>query len=118
MTITPAGVKEWRNADGRLHRSIDPAYIDGDYMAWCANGGYHRIGAPARIWGDGDHEWYVNNKRHRLDGPSIDCEGHQWWYIDGVRYYNFKDFQAAGKLTDDEITMLILKYGEMVDKEL
>jgi len=51
---------------------------------------------------------------HRLDGPAF--EGHngdnEWWINDKI-YTNFKDFQIAGCLTDDQITILILKYGEI-----
>jgi len=52
---------------------------------------------------------------HRLDGPAVlrKRDGGMEWFIHGHRYYNFKDFQAAGKLSDDQITILMLKYGEM-----
>ena len=48
---------------------------------------------------------------HRLDGPAYEgSDGSMGWYIDGKRYTNFKEFQEAGGLTDDQMTILRLKY--------
>jgi len=63
-----------------------------------------------------NHIWADENEMaHRLDGPAVlrKRDGGMEWFIHGHRYYNFKDFQEAGKLTDDQITILILKYGEI-----
>ena len=31
---------------------------------------------------DGDKSWYLNGKRHREDGPAIECaNGNKWWYL-------------------------------------
>ena len=43
------GVVEWRDADGRLHRS----------------------GGPARIFPSGREEWYRHGELHREDGPAV-----------------------------------------------
>jgi len=51
---------------------------------------------------------------HRTDGPAlIDSNGYAEWHIKGINYDNFKDFQKAGRLTDDQMTILKLKYGEI-----
>ena len=51
---------------------------------------------------------------HRIDGPAIlYSDGSYSWAIDGVWYSNFKDFQAAGNLTDMDMMILKLKYGEI-----
>jgi hypothetical protein len=51
---------------------------------------------------------------HRIDGPAVDfLNGSKSWWVNGERYANFKDFQDASGLSDDEMTMLILKYGQM-----
>ena len=35
-------------------------------------------------WGNGDKEWFVNGKLHRLDGPAVEfADGTKVWYIDG-----------------------------------
>jgi hypothetical protein len=51
---------------------------------------------------------------HRLDGPAFESPygDHAWW-INNIHFTNFKDFQAAGNLTDDQMTILKLKYGDI-----
>ena len=54
------------------------------------------------------------NNRHRLDGPAVIwSDGIEWWYVHGKPYTNFKDFQKAANLTDNQITILKLKYSDM-----
>ena len=51
---------------------------------------------------------------HRLDGPA--CErnnGMHSWYINDDMYYNFKEFQKAGNLSDEQMCILRIKYGEI-----
>jgi hypothetical protein len=95
MVIDPVGIKRWHSDDGGLHR------LDG----------------PAIEYPDGDESWYINDQLHRLDGPARNhpVSRNIGWHIHGVRYYNFKDFQIAGNLSDNDITILKLKYGELVD---
>jgi len=65
---------------------------------------------------------------HRIDGPAYEVMDEsnqytQWWInngrifnffaINGTIYSNFKEFQKAGRLTDDQMTILKLKYGEI-----
>jgi hypothetical protein len=99
LVMTRSGIETWYEC-GILHRLDGPAII---YPNWHV---------------DGYKAWYVNGKRHRLDGPSFEWDdGTMWWHIEGVQYFNFKSFQAAGKLTDDQMTILKLKYGgEMGDE--
>lgn len=56
----------WKDEEGRNH------YEDG----------------PARIWKNGQREWWFNGKRHREDGPAIiDEYGVREWYLDGKIYH-------------------------------
>ena len=49
---------------------------------------------------------------HRLDGPAVEwANGRKSWWINDTPYSNFKAFQENAKLTDDQITILKLKYG-------
>jgi hypothetical protein len=43
----------------------------------------HREDGPAIEWADGDKSWWVNGRRHRLDGPAF---GSNSWYIKGMFY--------------------------------
>ena len=56
----------------------------------------------------------IDAKLHRADGPAVEyASGKMSWYINGVAFTNFKDYQRAGGLTDREIMVLRLKYGEI-----
>jgi hypothetical protein len=73
--------------DGKLHRIDGPAVessFDGLYRhEYWQQGEMHSLGAPAFeiIKKDGDshqcitQEWFVDQKRHREDGPAIHCLG-------------------------------------------
>jgi hypothetical protein len=35
-------------------------------------GEYHRENGPAIEWVNGSKEWYIDDNRHRLDGPAVE----------------------------------------------
>lgn len=41
---------------------------------------YHRVNGPAKIWDDGDFDWYINGQRHRYYGPQ---NPRSFWWIHG-----------------------------------
>lgn len=46
------------------------------------NDSYHNPFGPAVVYGDGYKEWFIYNKRRRLDGPAVegpDDENNEWW---------------------------------------
>lgn len=50
---------------------------------------------------------------HRIDGPA--CINHHTsdisYWINDEKYENAKKYQKAANLSDEEITLIILKYG-------
>jgi hypothetical protein len=80
---------------------------------WEKDGRRHRLDGPAVEWFDGGESWYINDHLHRLDGPAIDWGREQSWFVNGVNYNNFKDFQKYGGLSDEQMCILRLKYGEI-----
>ena len=37
-----------------------------------------------KVFNNGDRCWYLNDKRHREDGPAIEySNGSRWWYLNG-----------------------------------
>lgn len=56
------GTKTWRNEKGQLHRE------DG----------------PAIEWSDGDWEWRLNGKRHRICGPCAWISGYYYWRVNSL----------------------------------
>lgn len=47
----------------------------------------HRTDGPARDWGDGSKEWYINGKLHREDGPAVEgLFGYKSYYLNDKKY--------------------------------
>jgi len=113
VTVYATGDRRWRNAAGKLHRLDGPAveHASGS-TEWYADGKPHRLDGPADEWPDGSKTWWVNGNVHRLDGPAVEhASGTTEWWVSGNQHFNFKDYQEASGLPDDQITILILKYG-------
>ena len=69
-----------------LFRSIDdPAIIrKNGNQEWHVDGKRHRLDGPAHIDINGHQEWHQNGKRHRIDGPAIIWpDGSEEWYRNG-----------------------------------
>jgi len=51
---------------------------------WYLNNKRHREDGPAIEDANGDKYWYLNGDLHREDGPAIEhANGHKAWYVDG-----------------------------------
>ena len=77
--IDTAGVKYWRNAQGKLHRDNDlPAEIDQHgNMWWCTNGKYARVeNKPTHVYIDGTLKWQVGSNLTRI----IDASGSETFF--------------------------------------
>jgi hypothetical protein len=59
--------------------------------------------------------WYNKTRKlHRTDGPAIiRADKSQYWSINGNFYFNNKSFQKAVKLSDGDMTAIVLKYGDI-----
>ena len=83
----PDGSIVWLDAHAKLHREDGPAIenINGD-KEWWIHGKRHRVGAPASEYYGGGATcgatmWFQNGQLHRLDGPAIeDATGKKEWY--------------------------------------
>ena len=65
---------------------------------WYLNGKRHRIDGPAIEWANGSKNWYLNGKYHRTDGPAIELvSGRKYWYINGIEYSE-EDFDMAKEM--------------------
>jgi len=54
---------------------------------WWVNGKRHRLDGPAVEFANGDKYWYVNGRRHRLDGPAIERpNSYKAWYVNDKRH--------------------------------
>jgi hypothetical protein len=77
--------REYRDAEGRLHREDGPALIhaNGSYK-WYRHGQRHREDGPACVYVNGTRKWYLDGLRHRDGGPAATYpDGRRIWFIDG-----------------------------------
>lgn len=52
---------------------------------------------------------------HRLDGPAIIYnDGDMGWYINDNLYTSWKRFGEVAKLSEEQLSILVLKYGSML----
>lgn len=114
--IIKYGVSEIWYLNGELHRDGGPAVMHDDgYQAWYQHDKYHREDGPSIITASGLQEWFKHDKRHRLDGPAIiwgNDNDVEWW-VDHYLIRSPKQFQEITKCSDEHLTMLILKYGNI-----
>jgi hypothetical protein len=76
-------------------------------------GTQHRVDGPAYISPAGE-SWIQHGRYHRTDGPSVVLSnGIKRWYVEDMQYTNNRDYQISANLSDEEMTMLILKYGNV-----
>ena len=48
-----------------------------------------------------------------MTNPVIDARGSKEWYVNGKRYITSKSFQEAAHISDEDMTAMILKYGNV-----
>ncbi len=72
------------------------------------SGHFHVVDGPA-----GQEYWISNGRYHRTDGPAIIEYGVMSWFVNDIFYSSNKRFQKAAKLTDEEMLIMVLKYGNV-----
>jgi hypothetical protein len=112
INIGRNGDKTWRNPQGQRHRTDGPAYERANgTKEWFFNDQCHRTEGPAVEWADGSKWWYVNGQRHRTDGPAVeDADGTKQWWVDDQQL-TFAEWVERVADTEQERTLLLLKYG-------
>lgn len=76
----------------------------------------HRLGGPAVICDDGSWWYIVNGQIHRLDGPAVYrtasplLKEYYSFYIK-QQFYDFHSYKKAAKLSDEDISLITLKYN-------
>lgn len=69
-------------------------------------GDLHKLDGPARVYSNGNKEWWFNGKLHRIDGPAIEnSDGLIEWCYKG-KFFKSKEewFDALSK--DEQIEYL------------
>jgi hypothetical protein len=85
----------------------------GNQIWYNERGQYHRTDGPAFVEANGSYGWYINGKCHRTDGPAFvdESDSTQYWFINDKRKTKNKSYQKAAKLSDEDMTAIVLKYG-------
>ncbi len=53
---------------------------------WYLNDKRHREDGPAAEWADGSKFWWVNGEKHRADGPAFEwADSSKEWWVNGVK---------------------------------
>ena len=85
--------------------------VSEDRTEWYINNQRHREDGPAVEDADGTKHWYLNGQLHREDGPAIELsDGHTVWYLNGQCHredgpaVEYKDGHKAWYLNDKELT--------------
>jgi len=76
---------------------------------WYLNGKRHRIDGPAVEYTNGYKAWYFNDKKHRIDGPAIErSDGTKIWFLNNkeVKKEDIIDFNP--KITEREYIKFII----------
>ena len=70
---------------------------------WFLNDKRHRKDGPAIVGPNGEKHWYLNGKRHREDGPAIVySNGEKRWYLNG-KEVDFQTFELFYMLKYNKI---------------
>jgi hypothetical protein len=78
---------------------------------WFLNSKLHREDGPARVYANGIQAWCIHGKKHRTDGPAlIWADGRKTWWLNG-QHYSFNSWLAAIPASDQERTLLMLKWS-------
>jgi hypothetical protein len=63
---------------------------------------------------DGSEFWNNGHLLHRIDGPAVRwANGGHSWYVSGALYVTNESYQKAAGLSDEDMTLLVLKYGNV-----
>lgn len=68
---------------------------------------------------ENDKEYFVNGKRHRVDGPAVEHEdGHKEWFINGIEYTKeeFQQWLIKKEMNEKLKTTLEPKHKEKKKK--
>jgi hypothetical protein len=86
-------------------------YKNGDQI-WYLDDKRHRTDGPAIEYANGNKSWYLNGNRHRTDGPAIEHpEGYRSWFLNNNHYEIDNWLYLNNILSDEEKVMYKLKFG-------
>lgn len=92
----------------------NPVIDDYGNTHWYANGVRHREDGPSYVGANGTEIWRIHGEIHRIDGPAVTyINKKQSWYVNGNEYTSDKEFQKAANISDEDMAVMIMKYGNV-----
>jgi hypothetical protein len=87
--------------------------------SWYLNDNRHREEGPAFEGANGSKSWWLNGKLHREDGPAIeDADGDKLWYLNGEYVTEEEHKRMTSKvveMTMEEINKALGKQVKVVE---
>jgi hypothetical protein len=80
--------------------------------SWYLNDKRHREDGPAIEFADGTKSWWLDDKLHRVGGPAVEyANGHKVWYLNGKHLteeeFNEKMNPTVKEMTVEQISKLL-----------
>ena len=115
-------IETWEKGGDYYEKKIQYFNNDDYVITFKKNGKYHKDAGPAifEYINDGFELyscWYKDGKLHRLEGPSVISRNYindfhaMDYYINGVIYENYKDFEKKKKEMRKELTEELTNIG-------
>ena len=88
MTSNDGFTMTFLNGYLKTHRLNGPAIINKneERKEWYLNGKRHRLDGPSGEWLNGAKCWYKDGESHRDDGPAVEEVALKCWYKNGKRH--------------------------------
>jgi len=68
-----------------------------------------------KVWANGNKSWYLNGKRHREDGPAIECaSGSKFWCLNG----DYVTEEEHKRRTSKVIEMTVAEISKAIGKQV
>jgi hypothetical protein len=78
---------------------------------WWLNNQRHRTDGPAIEYTDGSKEWWLNGQLHRTDGPAVErADGIKRWYLNGQKLSFNQWLEANTEISDQQRVMFKLEW--------
>jgi len=90
--------------------------VSEDKTEWYLNDKRHREDGPAVEYKDGYKAWFLNGKRHREDSPAVEYgNSYKAWFLNGKQLTE-QEFNDRTTVTELTLEQIATKFGISVDQ--
>jgi hypothetical protein len=77
---------------------------------WYLNDKRHREDGPAGEYADGSKSWFLNGKWHREDGPAVEyASGSKSWYLNGEKVTEEEHKRRTSKVVEMTVVEMTME---------